>query len=319
MATVALSGIITPTNVVTAASTTTLTNKTISGASNTLSNIPLSTAVTGTLPIANGGTGTTSTTFVNAATNVTGTLPIANGGTGQTLLSAVSVGTATNLAGGSNGTIPYQSASGTTQMLAVGTSGQVLQTNGAGAPTWVTPSAGAMVLLNTQTVTNTAGVNIDFISSTYTNYMLIIEGLYQTNGGNGQPHMRYRCSGTTDTGAAYGFTHTQGIGASWAGSSSSSDSYIGLCNTAMNGTNASTSYFGVVNISTFYNDGGNNYIVKANSHLQNPTGGRDQAKINLVDSTYSGNYGISSAVTGIRIYLNVNENMTGKISLYGLT
>jgi len=50
--------------------------------------------------------------------------------------------TATNLAGGSNGTIPYQSASGTTQMLAVGTAGQVLQTNGAGAPTWVTPSSG---------------------------------------------------------------------------------------------------------------------------------------------------------------------------------
>jgi len=167
MATVALSGIITPTNVVTAASTTTLTNKTISGASNTLSNIPLSTAVTGTLPIANGGTGTTSTTFVNAATNVTGTLPIANGGTGttsttfvnaatnvtgtlpvanggtgQTALSAVTVGTSTNLAGGSNGTIPYQTASGATAMLAVGTSGQVLQTNGAGAPTWVTVVSG---------------------------------------------------------------------------------------------------------------------------------------------------------------------------------
>ena len=48
--------------------------------------LPLSTGVTGTLPIANGGTGTTSTTFVNAATNVTGTLPVANGGTGITSL-----------------------------------------------------------------------------------------------------------------------------------------------------------------------------------------------------------------------------------------
>jgi hypothetical protein len=37
--------------------------------------------VTGTLPIANGGTGTTSTTFTNLTTNVTGLLPIANGGT----------------------------------------------------------------------------------------------------------------------------------------------------------------------------------------------------------------------------------------------
>ena len=38
----------------------------------------------GTLPIANGGTGTTSTTFVNLASNVTGTLPVLNGGTGVT-------------------------------------------------------------------------------------------------------------------------------------------------------------------------------------------------------------------------------------------
>ncbi len=37
----------------------------------------------GTLPIARGGTGSTSTTFVNAATNITGSLPVANlnGGT----------------------------------------------------------------------------------------------------------------------------------------------------------------------------------------------------------------------------------------------
>jgi len=35
------------------------------------------------LPVASGGTGTSSTTFVNLATNVTGTLPTANGGTGN--------------------------------------------------------------------------------------------------------------------------------------------------------------------------------------------------------------------------------------------
>lgn len=38
-------------------STDTLTNKTISGGSNTISNIPAATAITGQLPIANGGTG----------------------------------------------------------------------------------------------------------------------------------------------------------------------------------------------------------------------------------------------------------------------
>ena len=70
-------------------------------------------------------------------TNITGTAAaLSIGGTAAT---------ATNLAGGSNGTIPYQSASGTTQMLAAGSSGQFLQSQGAGAPTWVTTVATATI------------------------------------------------------------------------------------------------------------------------------------------------------------------------------
>ena len=42
-----LSGIITPSNVLTASNTQTLTNKTINGSNNTLTNIPISTAVSG--------------------------------------------------------------------------------------------------------------------------------------------------------------------------------------------------------------------------------------------------------------------------------
>ena len=48
----------------------------------TLSGVSLTTQVSGTLPIANGGTGTTSTTFANLTTNVSGILPVANGGNG---------------------------------------------------------------------------------------------------------------------------------------------------------------------------------------------------------------------------------------------
>jgi len=52
----------------------TLTNKTISGASNTISNISLTSSVTGTLPVANGGSGTTTAqgamnTFAGAVTS----------------------------------------------------------------------------------------------------------------------------------------------------------------------------------------------------------------------------------------------------------
>ena len=66
----------------TASNTQTLTNKTISGASNTLSNVSLTSAVTGVLPVANGGTGVaTLTGYVSgngagvftAATTIPGT------------------------------------------------------------------------------------------------------------------------------------------------------------------------------------------------------------------------------------------------------
>jgi hypothetical protein len=49
-----------------------------------LTTVKLTAGVTGTLPIANGGTNSTSTTFVNLASNVTGTMPVANGGTALT-------------------------------------------------------------------------------------------------------------------------------------------------------------------------------------------------------------------------------------------
>jgi hypothetical protein len=58
--------------------------------------LPLTTGVTGTLPIANGGTGTTSTTFANLTTNVTGTLPVGNGGTGATTLTGIVKGNGTS-------------------------------------------------------------------------------------------------------------------------------------------------------------------------------------------------------------------------------
>jgi hypothetical protein len=46
--------------------------------------IVLTSGVSGVLPIANGGTGSSSTTYASLTTNVTGTLPLANGGTNST-------------------------------------------------------------------------------------------------------------------------------------------------------------------------------------------------------------------------------------------
>ena len=65
--------------------------------------------------------------------------------------SATSATTATNLAGGGAGYIPYQSGSGTTSFVSAGTTGQVLTSNGTSAPTWATPTAYATVTDDTTT------------------------------------------------------------------------------------------------------------------------------------------------------------------------
>ena len=63
----------------------------------------------------------------------------------------VSVGTATNLAGGVAGAVPYQSGVGATSFTSTGTTGQVLTSNGSGAPTWATVSAGITITDDTTT------------------------------------------------------------------------------------------------------------------------------------------------------------------------
>ena len=130
--------------------------------------LPLTTGVTGTLLTDKGGTGQSSYTAGDMTYYASGTaltkLPIGtstfvltSSGTAPQWVSpsTIPVGTATNLDGGSNGTIPYQSAPGTTQMLAAGTANYVLKANGAAAPTWVAQST--LAAGTATTATNLAG------------------------------------------------------------------------------------------------------------------------------------------------------------------
>jgi hypothetical protein len=67
---------------------------------------------------------------------VTSTTPVANLNIGGNAATAT---TATNIAGGASGSIPYQTAAATTAMLAKGTNGQVL-TLVSGNPSWASPA-----------------------------------------------------------------------------------------------------------------------------------------------------------------------------------
>ena len=119
----------------------------VTNANPTAAAVNLATGVTGTLPIANGGTGTTSTTFANLTTNVTGTLPVANGGTGIT---SFGTGVATALGGNINTSGGYVTQSGTLAASAI-----VLGGGSAAAVTSTTTGTGVVTAVGT--AVNTSG------------------------------------------------------------------------------------------------------------------------------------------------------------------
>ena len=132
----------------------------------------------GVTTLSGGTTGLTPATATAGAITLGGTLVVGNGGTGVSTLAAgsipygagtsafgavalgttnyvltagatapqyvaqstLAVGTSTNLAGGANGSVPYQTGSGVTTFLAAGTNGYVL-TLASGVPTWANPAS----------------------------------------------------------------------------------------------------------------------------------------------------------------------------------
>jgi hypothetical protein len=107
----------------------------ITGTANQITSSASTGAITLSLPSTiTGLTSVTSTTFVGALTG--------NASTASTATSATSATTASNLAGGANGSIPYQTGSGATLMLGVGSIGYVLTVSGGGVPSWAAPSGG---------------------------------------------------------------------------------------------------------------------------------------------------------------------------------
>jgi len=190
-------------NLVSDSATQTLTNKTISGASNTFSNIPASAVSSGQVSVANGGTGVATITSngipygqgasaiavtaagsqyqvlqagasgvpqflavqLNQSAAVAGQLGVANGGSGASTLAAHGV-----VIGNGTSAVNVTSA---------GTAGQVLTSNGASAdPTFQTVASAAPTINNSaaspQSVTAAGGVSLS--APTYNNVVFVKGG-----------------------------------------------------------------------------------------------------------------------------------------------
>ena len=102
-----------------------------SGTLTSCTGLPMTTGVTGTLPIANGGTNSTATAYCSLTTNISGTLPVANGGTGVTS----STGSGANVLG--------TSPTLTTPILGTPTSGNLANCTGIPAPAALSTASGS--------------------------------------------------------------------------------------------------------------------------------------------------------------------------------
>jgi hypothetical protein len=103
-----------------------------------------------------------------------------------------------------------------------GSANQVLQTNGSGALSFATPSAGALILLSTVTASNSATMDIETtFSSTYDKYLISVTGLVcQTDGQ--QLQMLLKIGGTYSTSDyVYFENRTQSSTSTFAGTNES--------------------------------------------------------------------------------------------------
>jgi hypothetical protein len=130
-----------------------------------------------------------STTGFTAA-GTTGQLLSSNGASTPTWLnqssiaagSATTATTATKLASGVAGAIPYQSSPSNTAFTAAGTSGQVLSSNGTSTPTWLSQSALSVgSATNATNATNVTGGTVSATTGDFTGTVTCTNGVIANN------------------------------------------------------------------------------------------------------------------------------------------
>jgi len=135
----------------------------------------------GTLATGAGGTGLTSytagdliyyaagTAFTKLGIGASTTILTSTGSAPQwSTASGITVGTATNLAGGTGGSVPYQSSAGATTFLGIGSSTFLLTSTGS-APQWSNPTG-----VTVGTATNAVNIGVTANATNATNYLTFV-------------------------------------------------------------------------------------------------------------------------------------------------
>lgn len=269
----------------------------IAGNLNTSGQLDATDGLNGVLPVANGGTGSSTAAFSGAnitgldATNISaGTLAVANGGTGASVL------TANNVILGNNGSA--------VQFVAPGTNGNVLTSNGT---TWAStaPAGGGGSFVYLASATAATSI-IDFTgldTTTYSSFLISFTDLRATG-----LACRFYLGGTLSTSTIYGY-----VGCSLDNSASplvTSFSY-GSAYVILDGFAVSTANLGRSGWLWFYPAGGYSNVMCQYSCVTGIN--------NLSARTANGFINSATEANGIRIGNGSVGNLTGgNFRLYGI-
>ena len=234
-----------------------------------------------------------------ANTQITGILGTSNGGTNSTATptsGGVGYGTGTALV--------YTSA---------GSSGQVLTSNGTSAPSWSTPSSGAMTLIST---INAAVTSVVFTGlSGYNNYILVFNGLAAANPGY-QLEMQIGTGSTTYLSSSYYNISKSGYGDPGTNAVTNNDSYYvnrDRFYITQDQTDTTTGASGYINLFNFTN--GKNMSYNTNMQYQAGSGS------NFLGYAYGWGYIHTNTTTktAIQIFPESGGFSGGTVTLYGIS
>jgi hypothetical protein len=209
------------------------------------------------------------------------------------------------------GDIDYYTTSTAKARVGIGTAGQVLTVNsGATAPEWATPAtpASGLTFITSTTFTNTTGANIDSIfSSSYENYLVVLDDLAGVGGG-AYVAMQFRYGSTTLTTDYY----TVNFGYNTSNSLET------------NGVNAGATYT-VARVHTSASDKSSAqfFVSGVGNTSENPT---VRGQFSNSEGTHMGVWGgrvfSAQTFTGIRLLpsatVGSGSNISGRVTVYGL-